>query len=116
MPKYLKKYKQEVEMISNQLMKTAMADSILQEEELHLVDQIVTDIQGFAIFLNRGKLKEQTKEEFHEELSAYRDKIMKNAQYRSTLIEQSSDNTNEIIQTLYTILQSSSLFAEIKKN
>ena len=98
-----------------------MKDSIIQEDELHLIDQIITDIQGFAIFLNRGKLKGQkgqkgqTNEEFQEELSGYRDKILKNAQYRSTLTEQSHDDANEIIQTLQTILQTSNLFAQMNK-
>jgi MFS family permease len=111
--KYLKKYKEEIDNLSNQLLKGALEDSHLQEEELVLINQIVTDIQGYTIFLTKGKLKTQSKDEFYGELKLYKDKIWKNATKMAG--SQISDESSHIFVTLSNFFNSSPLFELTKE-
>jgi MFS family permease len=108
--KELKKYKKEIEEISNRLMKTALEDGQLTEEEHVMIDQIMTNIQGFIIYLQSGKSKSLPKDIHKKELNEYKEKIFQSAfnlriNYK-TLIEEES----KILDELKIILNESTLF------
>ncbi|MHA1989448.1 MAG: MFS transporter [Candidatus Hodarchaeales archaeon] len=108
--KELKKYKKEIESISNRLMKVALEDGQLTEEELMLIDQITTGIQGYTMFLQSGKVKSLGKGQYQQELAILKDKIWKNAQNLVMTNQSLSEENSKLLIELKSIMDESEIF------
>jgi hypothetical protein len=91
-------------------MKVALEDGQLTEEELMLIDQITTGIQGYTMFLQSGKVKSLGKGQYQQELAILKDKIWKNAQNLVMTNQSLSEENSKLLIELKSIMDESEIF------